>query len=65
MPYRAKHHFYLIEKEDIHYVKEFVSMPYRAKHHFYISQEDAVELLDACVNALSGETSFLQFKNQT
>ena len=34
-------------------------MPYRAKHHFYNRTQYVVDKERGCVNALSGQTSFL------
>ena len=41
-----------------------VSMPYRAKLHFYFDIYSDESPLLFCVNALSGQTSFLQYEEE-
>ena len=58
MPYRAKLHFYVF-KLRAKFINDSVSMPYRAKLPFYNVQKVCGDMAAACVNALSGQTSFL------
>ena len=64
MPLRAKLHFYRVIRNS-RVISQFVSMPLRAKLHFYVTVVLVLMSVCGCVNALTGQTSFLHVETKS